>query len=273
MDRMRSVLVLMGAVLVGAGGLGTAAWAQVREDPPVQTLLAVFAHPDDETIAGPLLARYGREAGTRVVLVIVTNGDKGVTPFANIPAGPELAAARTKEAECACRALGAEPPVLLGFPDGGINSPRVLAEVAARLREVVEREKPDAIVTWGPDGGYGHQDHRLVSAVVTQVVQAGDATDRLYYAGLPKSRLESDAVKSLRFPAPFAPVLDARLTVRVPYTAEDAARARESLRCHATQFTPQAMEIISTLTEKIHGGQMHLRHWADGAERSDVFED
>src|SRR5690606_10616172 len=146
------------------------------------------------------------------------------------------------EAECSCAALGAEPPVLLGFPDGGIDSPVVLAEVAARLREVVAREKPDAIVTWGPDGGYGHQDHLLVSAVVTQLVQAGDATDRLYYAGLPKSRLESDAVKSLRFPAPFAPVADARLTVRVPYTPEDAARARESLRCHATQFTPQMME-------------------------------
>ncbi|HEX7085734.1 MAG TPA: PIG-L family deacetylase [Vicinamibacterales bacterium] len=273
MGRIRNVLALMGTVVLGAVGLVAPVWAQARQGQPVRTLLAVFAHPDDETIAGPLLARYGREAGTRVVLVIVTNGDKGVTPFANIPAGPELAAARTKEAECACKALGAEPPVVLGFPDGGIDSPRVLADVAGRLREVVAREKPDAIVTWGPDGGYGHQDHRLVSAVVTQLVQAGDATDRLFYAGLPKSRLESEAVKALRFPAPFTPVLDARLTVRVPYTPGDAARARDSLRCHATQFTPQAMELISALTEKIHGGQMHLRHWADGTPRSDVFED
>jgi len=265
------MLLVVGALLAGIGFAGPA-WVQSSQ-PSARTLLAVFAHPDDETIAGPLLARYGRDTGTRLVLVIVTNGDKGVTPFAKIPAGPELAAARAKEAKCACRALGAEPPVLLEFPDGGIDSPVVLAKVADRLREVIAREKPDAIVTWGPDGGYGHQDHRLVSAVVTQLVQAGEATDRLYYAGLPKSRLESQEVQTLKFPAPFAPVVDARLTVRVPYTAEDVARARESLRCHTTQFSPQAMDLLSTLTDKIHGGQMHLRHWADTKPRSDLFED
>lgn len=272
MHWIRLSLVLAAATLVAEIGFAGAAWAQSSQNPPGRTLLAVFAHPDDETIAGPLLARYGRDTGTRVVLVIVTNGDRGVTPFAKIPAGPELAAARAKEAACACKALGAEPPVLLDFPDGGIDSPVVLAKVADRLREVIAREKPDAIVTWGPDGGYGHQDHRLVSAVVTQLVQAGEATDRLYYAGLPKSRLESQEVQELRFPAPFAPVVDARLTVKVPYTPDDAARARESLRCHATQFTPQTMDLISMLTDRIHGGRMHLRHWADTKARADLFE-
>jgi hypothetical protein len=125
-----------------------------------RTLLAVFAHPDDEASVGPLLARYAREPRTRVVLAIVTNGDRGVTPFGGIPAGDQLAAARVKEAACACEALGTRPPILLGLPDAGLNSSQVLADAAAKLRKVFAEVGPDAIVTWGPDGGYGHPDHR-----------------------------------------------------------------------------------------------------------------
>lgn len=239
---------------------------------PSRTLLAVFAHPDDETMVGPLLAHYAKEPRTRVVLAIVTNGDKGVTPFAKIPAGEQLAAARAKEAACACEALGAEPPILLGLPDGGLATSQVLADAAARLKKVLEDVRPDAIVTWGPEGGYGHPDHRLVSAVVTQLVQAGDATPLLYYVGLPKSRLQSDAMKELRFPAPFAPVVDESLNVRVPYSADDMERARRSLACHKSQFTPESMTTIGALTEKIHGGQMHFRLWSGGTPRTDLFE-
>jgi LmbE family N-acetylglucosaminyl deacetylase len=236
-----------------------------------RTLLAVFAHPDDETMVGLLLAHYAVQPNTRVHLAIVTNGDKGVTPFANIPAGEALAAVHVKEAECACSALGAQPPVLLGFPDGGLASGQVLADATAKVKGVIDELRPDAIVTWGPDGGYGHPDHRLVSAIVTQIVQAGGGAANLYYAGLPKSRMDSDAVRELRFPAPFAPVLDEFLNVRVAYTADDAARARRSLACHKSQFTPQAMDLISTLTERVHQGRAHLRTWNGGAERTDVF--
>lgn len=245
--------------------------AGARQSTP-RTLVAVFAHPDDETIAGPLLAHYASERDTRVHLVIVTNGDKGVTPFANIPAGEPLAAARAKEAACACEALGAQPPVLLGFPDAGLNSAQVLGAVTAKLTATLATLKPDALVTWGPDGGYGHPDHRLVSAVLTQLVAAGATTQALYYAGLPKSRLDADEVKALRFPAPFAPTLDDLLQTRVPYTTADAERAKRSLACHRSQFTPESMDLIVTLTQKIHNGRMHLRHWNGGPPRSDLFD-
>ena len=236
-----------------------------------RTLLAVFAHPDDETMVGPLLARYARQPNTRVHLAIVTNGDKGVTPFAKIPAGNALAAARAKEAACACTALGAQPPILLGFPDGGLASMQVLVQATAQVKAAIDRLQPDAIVTWGPDGGYGHPDHRLVSAIVTQIVQAGEATPALFYAGLPKSRMDSEAIKELHFPAPFASVVDKWLNVRVPYTADDAARAKGSLECHKSQFTPETMALIATLTDRVHEGRLHLRSWDGGPERDDVF--
>ena len=270
----RVLRLLSGAALASAAlAAASLSHAQERDAAPARrTLLAVFAHPDDEAIVGPLLARYARDPRTRVVLAIVTNGDKGVTPFGGIPAGAQLAAAREQEAHCACKALGAQPPILLGFPDAGLSSSQVLAEAAAKLRAAIADLRPDAIVTWGPDGGYGHPDHRLVSALVTQIVQAGETTSLLYYAGLPKSRLESAAVQQLKFPAPFAPSVDDALNTRVAYTPDDAERARTSLACHRSQFTPQSMELIGKLTEQIHQGQMHLRSWSGGPRRTDLFD-
>ena len=72
--------------------------AQVR-----RPVVAVFAHPDDERVIGPLLSRLARE-GRETHLVIATDGSKGVRDFAKIPAGAELAAARVKEANCAANA-------------------------------------------------------------------------------------------------------------------------------------------------------------------------
>ena len=143
----------------------------------------------------------------------------------------------------------------------------MLADLAAKLNEVIDDLKPDAIVTWGAEGGYGHPDHRLVSAVVTQIVQAGGATPHLFYAALPGSRLPDDAANALGFP-PFGPTADSFLNVRVPYTGEDEARARAALACHVSQFTPEAMARLSALAHQVNDGVMYLRSWSGGREQS-----
>jgi LmbE family N-acetylglucosaminyl deacetylase len=245
------------------------------QTPPAGTgerrIVAVFAHPDDETMAGPVLARYAREKDVSVRLVIATNGERGVMPFANIPAGDQLSAVRIKEATCAAAALGAQPPVLMAFPDGGLNQSQKLAEFATALEQVIREASPQAIVTWGPEGGYGHPDHRLISAVVTQIVQTGVVTSNLLYASLPKSGLRPELLASLKFPSPFRPTADEHLNVRVGYTSDDAARARTALGCHASQFTPQAMDMIASLTEQVNRGVAYLRSWNGGASRQSVF--
>src|ERR1700738_4824770 len=76
--------------------------AQAQNSRPI---LAVFAHPDDERVIGPLLSKLARE-GRETHLVIATDGSQGIRDFAHIPAGPELAAARTREAQCAANRLG-----------------------------------------------------------------------------------------------------------------------------------------------------------------------
>ena len=161
----------------------TLAWASLAEAAAPKTLLAVFAHPDDETLIGPLLAKYGRE-GVRVQLVIVTEGEKGIFPHAGIPAGPELAKVRAEEARCSCRALGISAPILLGFKDaelGRISRPpwEYLAQVERELRtlfakfalmsssRLVRREHTGTLITvsWETSSlssyKQGSKEHRL----------------------------------------------------------------------------------------------------------------
>jgi LmbE family N-acetylglucosaminyl deacetylase len=261
------VLIVLGVILVAASSFAQAPPTPAR----ARTLLAVFAHPDDETVVGPLLAHYAQE-GVAVHLVLVTSGDQGVTPFANIPAGAPLAAARVKEAQCAAAALGVQPPVMLGLPDGGLANTPLLARLAVRLREIVTELDPDAIVTWGPEGGYGHPDHRLVGAVVTQIVQAGNTDAALYYAAFPQSAMRPELVEQLKFSAPFSPVADQFLNVRVPYTPAAAARADAALRCHMSQFAPETMDQLSTMTGQLLKGTAWLRSWNGGPSRTSLFD-
>jgi LmbE family N-acetylglucosaminyl deacetylase len=161
---------------------------------------------------------------------------------------------------------------MFGLHDGELSKSPVFEQAVAKLRTLLNETKPDAIVTWGPDGGTGHPDHRLVSALVTQVVQAGDTRAALYYAGLPKSRLEAASSPGFKFPARLAPVADEFLNVRVPYGPDDLARAGRSLACHASQFQPEMMKLLMDVTDKVHDGRMHLRSWIGGPMRTDVFD-
>src|SRR5881392_606854 len=114
-----------------AAALPLSARAQVKG--PV---LAIFAHPDDERVVGPLLSRLARE-GRETHLVIATDGSQGVTDFARIPAGAQLAAARTKEASCAAHRLGVKQLHIIGLPDGGLASFEVLDRLRDRLAAII----------------------------------------------------------------------------------------------------------------------------------------
>src|SRR3982750_3472725 len=202
------------------------AQSQARQRP----VLAVFAHPDDERVIGPLLSRLARE-GRETHLVIATDGAAGVTDFAKIPAGAQLAAARTKEATCAANRLGVKQLHIIGLPDGGLASFDVLCKLRGRLVAIIDSVKPAAILTFGPEGGTGHPDHRLVGDVVSQIIQ-GDARYAnvvdLLYASLPAERL--------RTAPPAQPTVngmaEALLTVRVPFEERDLAAGREEFACH-----------------------------------------
>ena len=123
---------MLRTLLLSAVALSAASVPTAKPQHPAAPVLAVFAHPDDERIVAPLVSRLVRE-GRAVDLVIATDGAKGVRGFAKIPAGPQLAAVRAKEAQCAASRLGIHRLRLLGLPDGGLASFELLCKLRAAL--------------------------------------------------------------------------------------------------------------------------------------------
>ena len=242
--------------------------ARAQQPRPRRPVLAVFAHPDDERVVGPLLARLARE-GRETHLVIATDGSQGVTPFARIPAGAELAAAREKEARCAADRLGVRKLHLLGLPDGGLASFSVLGRLRTALAAIVDSVGPAAILTFGPEGGTGHPDHRLVGNVTTQVVQEGarHATVDLLYASLPSERLRT----APRANPSVNGTAQALLTVRVPFEPRDLAAGREEFACHKSQYTPAQMDAINAYLAHAWDGTVWLRPWAGALHDPALF--
>ena len=121
----------------------------------------------------PILAKYSRE-GAQVHLVIATDGRLGVNDKTDYEAGGGVIAMRKKEMKCAASKLGVEL-IHLDYHDqlkSGEGYDGHVPHVQSLIKEIhsiVERIKPDVLITWGPDGGYAHIDHRLVGATVTQV--------------------------------------------------------------------------------------------------------
>jgi LmbE family N-acetylglucosaminyl deacetylase len=223
-----------------------------------RTVMGVFAHPDDERIVGPLLARYARE-GRQVLLVISTDGSKGVTDHAGIPAGPGLAAVRAKEAQCAAERLGIQPPILLGLEDGGLASFDNLGRLRQELTRLVEAHRPEVLLTIGPEGGTGHPDHRLVGNVITEVVQGLTWANppALFYASLPAERMRSAPLA----PPRVTPLPERYLPVQVPFTPADLAAGQASFNCHASQYTEAQRAAINRMLAYGFDGKVHLRPW------------
>ncbi|MEJ2861223.1 PIG-L family deacetylase [Actinomycetospora flava] len=134
------------------------------------TLLGVWAHPDDETFLSSGLILAARERGDRVVLVTATRGEQGTDDPACWP--PErLGRLRERELESALAVLGVDEHRFLGYGDGACaDAAEPLA--ARRIATVIEEVRPDTIVTFGPDGVTGHEDHRAVGRWTTRARNA-----------------------------------------------------------------------------------------------------
>jgi LmbE family N-acetylglucosaminyl deacetylase len=139
------------------------------------TLMAVHAHPDDEASStGGVLARYADE-GVRTVVVTCTNGEFGDTPGGVKPGQDghdEQAVAQIRLAELreSCKHLGVSDLELLGYHDSGMpdwdykNRPDAFCNVpesvvAGRIGELIERYRPQVMISYDPDGAYQHPDH------------------------------------------------------------------------------------------------------------------
>jgi LmbE family N-acetylglucosaminyl deacetylase len=209
-----------------------------------KTVLAVFAHPDDESLAcGGTLARLSDE-GARVVLLCASHGERGGQ------AGPvrddELGVVRSFELQRAAETLGIADILIFDHPDGDLR----WAEVTLLLAEItmtIARFSPDAVITFGSDGLYWHLDHVGIHERTTAVIRLlGAAAPPLYYVTMPRDAMASivgnAAGRGWIAPAkgfwslePLAFGLGAGAPTIVVDVADDAERKLVAIRSHQSQ--------------------------------------
>ena len=163
-------------------------------------LLGVFAHPDDETFcAGGTFARYAKD-GAEIMVVSATRGQAGQIRDARVGTRRTIGAVRESELRVACERLGVAQVRCWDYPDGALaetDRAGLVGDVVRLIREF----RPQVVVSFGPDGAYGHPDHIAISAAATTACQqSGDPAsypdqlagglvphqpDRLYYAYFP----------------------------------------------------------------------------------------
>jgi LmbE family N-acetylglucosaminyl deacetylase len=228
------------------------------------TLMAVHAHPDDESSStGGILARYASE-GVRTIVVTCTNGELGDGPGGVKPGvdghDRELVAkTRLAELEAACGILEVSHLELLGYHDSGMPDweykdwPEVFANVpldtaADRLSALFEQYRPDVVVTYDEGGSYNHPDHRQASLVTMAAVERTGIPKKAYFTAMRRSSWDGfrKALEDAGVEMPPAPEpdvawiermdeLEARITTTVD-TLPFVVRKRHALTTHASQI-------------------------------------
>ena len=227
------------------------------DSPRERSLLAIFAHPDDESLASGGLLAACADAGVRVSLVCATRGEAGPADGTR----DELATVRTRELHAAATVLGVTEVVLLGHRDGYLQSedgPALETDINATLQRI----RPDVVVTFGEDGLYWHPDHVAVHERTTAAVVAlGAGAPALYYVTMPPGQMRAvlDAATAAaarqrpETPAPRGILgiadADAFGACATPPTLEVdirafATRKLAALRCHQTQMRGDALDLL-----------------------------
>jgi LmbE family N-acetylglucosaminyl deacetylase len=146
--------------------------------------MCVLAHPDDESLGiGATLAKYWRE-GVETYVVTATRGERGRYGDAPEHPGPDVVGrAREAELRAAARELGVREVTLLDYGDGDLDKASA-AEAAGRIASHIRRLRPHVVITFAPDGAYGHPDHIAISQFTgAAIVLAADThrVSKLYY--------------------------------------------------------------------------------------------
>jgi LmbE family N-acetylglucosaminyl deacetylase len=228
------------------------------------TLMAVHAHPDDEASStGGVLAAYS-DQGVRTVVVTCTNGEFGDGP-AGLKPGEEghdtadVAQTRLAELREAAKYLGVSDLELLGYHDSGMpeweyrNSPDAfcnvpLENVIGRIATLIEKYRPQVVITYDPDGAYQHPDHVHAARAGIGAVEKTGIPAKLYLSAMRRSEWQKifEALRAAGEDVPEWEMSDeerrqieeseARITTEIDIRPV-LDRKRDALMAHASQIT------------------------------------
>jgi LmbE family N-acetylglucosaminyl deacetylase len=264
---------------------------------PALKLMCVLAHPDDESIAlGGTLAKYSHE-GIEISLVMATRGERGwFSDWREYPGEKALGCVREQELLQASSILGVSHISFLNYTDGDVdqaNEVEITAQIVRQLRLI----RPHVVVTFGPEGLYGHPDHIAISQFTTSAVMCAanhnypyhtdlepHCVTKLYFRIAPQEWFDrympifGDIVmlidgKERRPPS----LMDWIITTRVN-TSEYCQQVWQAICCHQTQIPIK--NILQGVSEDVHqqlwGSQEYYRAFSlvNGGRREehDLFE-
>lgn len=214
------------------------------------SLLAVFAHPDDETFRpGGTLALLARQ-GVRVEVLTFTHGEAGSCGDPPLCMPDELPAVREQELNSACAVLGIQPPRLLDYADGQLQEEDAETMVADIL-SVMEDVKPQVLLSFGPDGLSGHPDHVAVGAWTAESFRRAEHAAALYTLAVPRSLAERLNMRQVH-PVPDETIA---LTVDVSSVWETKLVA---MRCYATQISSSPMMSVPVERQRLFFGREYF---------------
>jgi LmbE family N-acetylglucosaminyl deacetylase len=247
---------------------------------PGQRLLVVMPHPDDECFASACtIARYAAEGAT-VSLVTMTRGGAGLWNGRDAGDLRQLTDVRELELRTAAIALGVSFLDVFDYPDGALEKieeieathDRFLADVVRCIR----LHRPQVVLTFGPEGVYGHPDHKMVSRLVAEACTVAGESSRFelestalgigpwYPSKLYFQSATPATMLALNLPEP------ARITTRVRTHGFEEARL-EAFRAHRTQT--QEWEPLRKMVEAMSGEEVFsLVGAADGLLENDLFD-
>lgn len=221
-----------------------------------KTILGIFPHPDDENMIGSVLAKYSR-LGHNVYIIIATDGKDG-TRVTKIPAGDSLGVIRQQESICACEKLKVNPPIYLHIDrlDTKFGVRQYLngrKRAMIELKKHIEKINPDLLLTFGPDGEYGHSEHIVTGSMVTETLLREGWVDRypLYFpVDIKEDVIDDDELS----------YIDRKyINLKVIYSDEDEQKMIEAAKCYVTQFTPEETKELIDLVTKNKANTKYFR--------------
>lgn len=251
-------------------------------------IACVFAHPDDDTygVGGSLALHAGDDL--RITVVLATSGEAGRIADPSLATRETLGRVREQEDLASWNALGLRADVrFLRHPDGGLAE-IARGDLAAQVGVILEETEPEVVVTFGPDGVTGHEDHVAVGVAATDAfggVRGRDsdgAFARLLHVAIPDSDLgrlnvllRERGLEPMDPTQPFTPrgIPDGAVGVRVDCSTV-FGRKLEALRAHKTQS--ELEDVPFDLWPEILGTESFVIAWPEheqGAPAlSDLFE-
>lgn len=215
------------------------------------SILALFAHPDDETFrAGGSLALLAAH-GIHVQTLTATRGEAGSPGTPPICTMDELPQVREQELRCACQALGLAPPIILDYPDGQLASMEP-TKVLSNILEVIDQVQPHSIISFGEDGLSGHPDHIAIGGYALKAFHKREDIRALYTLAVPQSLAKKLGMTQIQA------VPDDRITHTIDISDVWESKLK-AIRCHRTQINESPILKAETNKQRLFLGKEHFR--------------